>query len=253
MVTVTTEAIALRRTPFGETSQIAEFLTRSEGRISLILKGVHRPKSRKGGGVDLLDRCRLTFSSRRRSRSLATLSERRMVSHHPALRSRPDLLLAGQYLVELLRQLVPEGQRVPGLFELSWAYLEALEDDPLPAELPAVVFATEGGILRMTGFQPVLDRCVSCDRRPSGHKILRCSPERGGIVCSGCREEDDDTFELSAAGAEVIMRLAGQDPRKMEGVALPPMIVRDLRRFFDRTFVHVLERRPRCLLLPFEN
>jgi DNA repair protein RecO (recombination protein O) len=253
MVTVTTEAIVLRRTPFGETSQIAEFYTRSDGRLSLILKGVHRPRSRKGGGVDLLDRCSITFFSRNRSRSLATLSERKLISHHPQLRGRSDLLLAGQYLVELLQWLVPEGQIVPGLFDLAICYLEALDRSPAPGELPAVVFALEGGILRMTGFEPVLDRCVACDRQPQGHTLLRCSPERGGIVCSGCREGNEDTFELASSATEIITRLAGQDPRSMEGLTLPASIVSHVRRYYDRTFVQVLERRPRCLLLPFEN
>jgi DNA repair protein RecO len=214
---------------------------------------VHRPKSRKGGGVDLLDRCVITFTSRRRSRSLATLTERKMVSHNPRLRGRSDLMLAGQYLVELLRWLVPEAQIVPGMFELSARYLEALDAGPPPEALPAVVFALEGGILRMTGFEPVLDRCVLCDRRPEGHTLLRCSPERGGIVCSGCRSENEDTFEIATSATEIIARLAGQDPRNMQGLTLPTSIVGHVRRYYDRTFVQVLERRPRCLLLPFEN
>ena len=85
---VTTEAVVLRRTPFGETSQVAEFLTREHGRIALILKGVHRPRARKGGGVDLLDHCVLTYSVRRGSRALPQLTERRLLSHHPGLRLR---------------------------------------------------------------------------------------------------------------------------------------------------------------------
>ncbi len=249
---VTTQALALRRTPFGETSQIAEFLTRSEGRISLIIKGVHRERSRKGGSVDLLDECVVTYWSRRNSRAMPQLSERRVTSHHPGMRRRRDLLLAGQYLVELLRSVVPEGQRVPGVFELSSAYLAALDGGPEPAALPTVVFALEGAMLRMAGFEPVLDRCVACGRRPQGHRVVRCDPQQGGIVCSACRDGERGTFDLSSVAAETILRLAGQDPRRMTQTILPPDTARDVRRFFDRTFVHLLERRPRCLLLPFE-
>lgn len=247
---VTTEAIALRRTPFGESSQIAEFLTRAEGRVTLMLKGVHRPRARKGGGVDLLDVCRLTYVSRRRSRSMPMLTERVVTGHHPALRTRDDLMLAGQYLVELLRAVAPEGQPVPGIFRLSLAYLQALGSGPSGEALPAVVFAMEGGILRMTGFQPVLDRCVCCERRPDGFKTLRCDPARGGIVCSACRSEGDDVFDVSSVAAQTILKLTGPDPRKMVDIVLPAEIVNTVRGFYDRYFVHVLERRPRCLLLP---
>jgi hypothetical protein len=88
MGTVTTEALALRRTPFGETSQVAEFLTRDHGRVSLILKGVHRERSRIGGPVDLLDHARVTWFARRGSRSLGMLRERRVLTTTPAALAR---------------------------------------------------------------------------------------------------------------------------------------------------------------------
>jgi DNA repair protein RecO (recombination protein O) len=250
MGTVTTEALALRRTPFGETSQVAEFMTRDRGRVSLILKGVHRERCRLGGPVDLLDHCRITWWERRGSRSLAPLRERRLVSHHPGMRRREDLLAAGLYLVELLQALAPEGQRMPALFELAVAYLAALDAGPAPSAVPAVIFALEGGALRMAGLEPVLDRCVACDRQPSGHRVLRYDPGRGGIVCSTCRGTDDESLSLPAAAASLIGQLSGADPRQASELSIPQDLENDVRRFFYRTYLHVLERRPRCIVLP---
>lgn len=250
MGTVTCEALALRRTPFGETSQVAEFLTREHGRVSLILKGVHRERSRLGGPVDLLDHARITWFARKGSRSLAPLRERRLIAHWPGLRSRADLLAAGTWLVELLAALAPEGQRQAGLFDLALATLQALDARPAREALPAVVFAMEGGLLRMSGLQPVLDRCVACDRRPSGHTSLRHDPARGGIVCSACREPDDPSFPLSAAAARLIDELSRADPRSLGDLRLPPPTENDVRRFLYQTWLHVLERRPRAAALP---
>ena len=249
MPRVTTEALALRRTPFGETSQIAVFLTRSHGLIPLILKGVHRPRSRKGGGVDLLDHCLVTFSSRRGSRAMPQVYERRLLGHHPQLRRRSDLLVAGEYLVELLQGLVPEGQRLPRIFDLSLAYLAALEAAPTREALAPVVFALQGGILRLTGFELTLDRCVSCNRRPTLKHTLRCDPERGGIVCASCRVGRDHSFSLSAGAAQVIRQLAGSDPRGLSSISLPSDIDHQMRRYYDRVMTHVLERPPRCHVL----
>jgi len=253
MGTVTTEALALRRTAFGETSQVAEFMTRDRGRVALILKGVHRERSRMGGPVDLLDHCRITFWERRGSRSLAPLRERRLLGHHPGMRRREDLLAAGLHLVELLQALAPEGQRMPALFELAVNYLAALDAGPEPAAVPAVIVALEGGALRMAGLQPVLDRCVACDRRPSGHRVLRYDPGRGGIVCSTCRGTDDESLSLPAAAAGLIAELSAADPRQASSHPIPAELENDVRRFFYRTYVHVLERRPRCLVLPVER
>lgn len=247
---VTTEALALRRTPFGETSQVAEFLTLRSGRIALILKGVHRSRTRKGGGVDLLDHCVLTYTARRGSRSMPQVTERRLLSHHPRLRTRTDLLLAGAYLVELLRALLPEGQPVSRIYGLSVAFVAALETLPEPGTLAAMVFSLQGGLLRLTGFEPVLDRCVSCEQRPQGHRSLRCDPERGGVVCSACRSGEDHSFPLTTAAARVIRSLAGQDPRRMNEVAIPPEIEIQMRRYYQRVLLHVLERQPRCVVQP---
>ena len=249
MARVTTEALALRRTPFRETSQIAEFLTRDRGRVGLILKGVMRPKSRKGGGVDLLDHCRVTFTARRGSRSMPPLVERQVLSHHPGMRRREDLMRAGLYMLELLRALVPEGQRSPGLFGLSVAFLGALDTEPPPEQVPAMTFALEGGLLRMTGFELVLDRCVSCHRRPEGNMALRCDPQRGGIVCSACRDGEGSFVPLASASARLIQGLAGADPRRLDHLTLPESTVNDIRRFYDRTFLHVLERPPRAAVM----
>lgn len=245
---VTTEALALRRTPFGETSQVAEFLTRSHGRTGVILKGVHRPRARKGGGVDLLDHCVLTWFSRRDSRAMPQLVERKVLSHHPGLRRRVDLLQVGEWLVELLRQLTPEGQPVPRIFDLAVDTLTALEAGPDAHALGPIVLAAQGGILRLGGFEPVLDRCVVCERRPQAHRMLRCDPERGGIVCADCREGRDDSFLLSTTAAEGLRRLARTDPRRLEGVILPPELENDMRRASERLLVQVLERAPRCRL-----
>ncbi|MED5330402.1 MAG: DNA repair protein RecO [Planctomycetota bacterium] len=246
MVRVTSDAIVLRRIPYRESSQIAEFLTKEHGRVSLILKGVHRPKDRKGGGVDLLELCRVTWTEHRKSRSLAPLIERSVVSHHPGIRKREDLVRSGMYLVELLRAMAPEHQRLPGMFSLSVAFLSALNEQPEESAVETMRFALDGGLIRIAGFEYVLDRCVSCDKRPKGFRTLKCDLEKGGIVCSSCRESSDTTFSLSMDSSLIIVRLAGADPRRLGKVPISKDVRRDIRRFFLRALTHILERPPRC-------
>ncbi len=244
------EALVLRRTPFGETSQVVEFMTRERGRVGLMLKGVHRPRAALGGGADLLDHCRITWFARRESRSLAPLRERKLLSHHPGLRSREDLLAAGLVAVELLQALAPEGHSLPRLFDQALAFLRALDARPVAARVPLLVLCLQAGVLRTTGFEPVLDRCTGCDRRPTGHRRLRYDAGAGGLLCSVCREEGADTIEISAQAARRAIELAGADPRALPEDLPGPAVVDELRRLYHRAYTHVLERRPRCLPLP---
>ena len=53
-VPVETDALVLRRFDYSETSQIARLYTRSEGRLSVIAKGIKRPNRDLRGPLDLL-------------------------------------------------------------------------------------------------------------------------------------------------------------------------------------------------------
>ena len=127
--------------------------------------------------------------------------------------------------------------------------LQALDAGPDPASLPAIVFALQGGILRLTGFEPVLDRCVVCERRPQGHRLLRCDPGQGGLVCSGCREGQGDSFMLTTQAAETLRSLARRDPRGLGALVLPPDLEGQMRHCHERVLLHVLERPPRSAAL----
>lgn len=55
-----TEAIILRRTNYGEADRILNVLTPAHGKLSVIAKGVRRPKSKLAGGLELFAVCDLT-------------------------------------------------------------------------------------------------------------------------------------------------------------------------------------------------
>lgn len=54
-----TEAIILRRTNYGEADRILSVITPERGKISVIAKGVRRPKSKLAGGLELFAICDL--------------------------------------------------------------------------------------------------------------------------------------------------------------------------------------------------
>lgn len=52
-----TEAIILRRTNYGEADRILSVITPERGKVSVIAKGVRRPKSKLAGGLELFAIC----------------------------------------------------------------------------------------------------------------------------------------------------------------------------------------------------
>ncbi|MDB4538630.1 recombination protein O N-terminal domain-containing protein, partial [bacterium] len=53
--------LLLRRTPFGETSLVVHVLTPDHGRVELMAKGAHRPRSRFFGVLDWFDTLDLSW------------------------------------------------------------------------------------------------------------------------------------------------------------------------------------------------
>lgn len=72
-----TAAIVLRRTNYGEADRILSIITPSGNKLSVIAKGVRRPKSKLAGGLELLAVCDITFMKGRGDLGLITSSRLR--------------------------------------------------------------------------------------------------------------------------------------------------------------------------------
>lgn len=63
---LTTQAIVLKRTPYGEADKILTVLTPHYGKVSLIAKGVRKAKSKNAGGVELFTISDITYLETKR-------------------------------------------------------------------------------------------------------------------------------------------------------------------------------------------
>ena len=106
-----TEGICLRRVDYSNTSQVATFLTRDAGRVSLMAKGVKRaPKKGVRRGFDLACVYDLVFLPRRRG-SLHLLSDRLLVEGFAGMRRSLERQLCGYYAAELVLNLTIEDEQ----------------------------------------------------------------------------------------------------------------------------------------------
>lgn len=58
---VITEALVLRRIEYGEADRIVTLLTKDKGKLTVIAKGVRKPKSKLAGGVELFSISTITY------------------------------------------------------------------------------------------------------------------------------------------------------------------------------------------------
>lgn len=75
-----TQGIVLSRTNFGEADRIVTFLTRTDGKVRVIAKGVRKEKSKLAGGIELFSVSDIGYVPGRGE--LATLTSSRLITHY---------------------------------------------------------------------------------------------------------------------------------------------------------------------------
>ncbi|MEM8712589.1 MAG: recombination protein O N-terminal domain-containing protein [Planctomycetota bacterium] len=182
-------ALLLRRTPFGETSLVVHVLTESSGRVELIAKGAHRPKSRFSGVLDWFDTLDLEWSAPSgpeenrgrgdeltRLRALSTLRSGDLDRRRRRITESLAAYRAAHTALELTDLATRAGGAEEGYFELLGETLDQL-DASAAASLPPSQAATqldglvaipyvlarfELRLLRALGVEPSLLVCAAC-------------------------------------------------------------------------------------------
>lgn len=138
-------AWVLHRRDFRDSSQVVELLTAEHGRISLVAKGIKRPKSRLRGLLQPFRELRVSWVARR---ELGTLTDVDADATPPSALIG-DSLLAGYYVSELCLKLTHKHDPNPELFELYGQIIGQLRTT---ASVDQCLRPFEDQLLRELGF-----------------------------------------------------------------------------------------------------
>lgn len=142
-----TLGIIIKRIDFGEADRILTVLTKNQGKIKIVAKGVRKINSRRAPHVELLNLSILTIHEG----SMPILTEAETIEHFSLLKC--DLNKAGLsfYVCELLDGLLPEHQENRVAFALTQTVLTRLETAENPK---ALIKNFEQELLGALGFWP---------------------------------------------------------------------------------------------------
>jgi len=207
-----TEGICLRRLDYGNTSQVATFLTPDSGCLSFIAKGLLRaPKRGVRAGLESLSRYELLYV-RRRTGSLHNLTDSSLLESFRGIRWRLERILCAYYAAELALNLTAEGDPCPGFYDELVGALRRFEKGE---NLGLSVLLLEIAALRHYGACPTFDQCAECERKLPGDGRLLFSLPHGGALCPQCarrmrRQLASRAAPVKAGRLVLLARLAGQ-------------------------------------------
>ncbi|MDD5307906.1 MAG: DNA repair protein RecO [Deltaproteobacteria bacterium] len=179
----TTAAFLVRLVDYGESDRIVTLFTRDYGKISALARGARKSRRRFGGALEPFCLLEVTLASH--ARGLWRLGETTLVAAYPGLASSLARLGAAARILELAREVVPEHEPDPAMFELLEQALPALSraDEP---HVAATAAAASLRVLALAGFELRFTDCSVCGAPvPKGARV-RFDPWRGGVVCTPC-------------------------------------------------------------------
>lgn len=233
-----TEAIVLRLLDYGESDRIVTFCTSGYGKVRGIAKGARRSRKRFANTLEPFCCSQLQFT-RRGPDSLAMIDSSEVISHFPLIRADLEKTLSASYLIDLTDQFLPEEKRNEAVFELLHAFLRLFEERPATESLLRFF---EIRLLKLAGYDPVLDRCPLC-RTPVGDAAAyRFVAADGGLTCLSCRPDGAGGIPVSLGTIRTL--LLGRDmPVEMLGrILLSGQSADESRRFLAHFIRHLLGR-----------
>ncbi len=120
----TSEGVVLARRHFGEADRILVLYTKNFGRISLIAKGVRRPKSRKRGHIEVFNYLKFQAIS---GKGLDIMTEAEVIEDFKEIRKNLNRISLAYYFAEVLGRITHERDPNEELFDLILDHLESLK------------------------------------------------------------------------------------------------------------------------------
>lgn len=233
-----TEAIVLRSMDLGEADRVLTVLTPRLGKLRVIAKGVRRPKSRIGGGLQPFSDVQLVLAVGRTWDVVTTAS---LEDPHLGLRNDLHSTAAAWYVVELADRFCEGAADSHEAFQLLAQALSGLDAPAAEVTREVVARWFELHLLDAMGFRPELVRCLECgsEIEPDGNAY---SPTAGGIVCPQCRHATPGARTIGTDALKILRHLQRSSLVEVLSFRLSAALHREVERLLHDTVTAVLER-----------
>ncbi len=232
-----TEAIILRRRPFGEADWLLSMMTLRRGKMTAIGKGARKPTSRKSGHLEPFTRADLLIAW---GRDLPLVTQAETLEPYIELRADLTKVAYAGYMAELMDRFMGEGEESERAFYLLAGALRMLDEGDDPR---LIARHYELRLLGLAGYQPQLFSCVlgGDEIRPQDQYF---SFAYGGVVCPQDAEGTGGRFRpVSLAALKVMRYIQTHDYEHIRTLRLPSGVHAEVENLLQGYISFILERR----------
>ena len=171
------QGVVVRTIKLGEADRIVTILTRGQGKVRAVAKGVRKPGSRFGARLEPTSHVALQCY---RGRELDIVTQVETIEAHRALREHYGCLTHAISMLEAVDQVAQERDPNLARYRMLVGALRTLAERPSPIVSTAFFWK----LLSLEGFHPLLDVCVRCGDDPAS--FTGFDRDEGGVLCEPC-------------------------------------------------------------------
>lgn len=246
MVSLSSSAILLRRTAWGDYDLIVTLFTRLQGKTSAIAKSAKKSIKRFPGVLEPFSRLNVVLVHRK-GNGLPVLQEAAL--EDPFFKIRESILQTAyaSYWAELIDLWMADGEPQENLFRLTTHVLTELNRGVTPAEVLSILFQMR--FLTLAGFRPNFDHCHACktDLDQIRQKSVMSDPAGGGIACSSCGISAGGRLMLSKGTLKQLMWTNAGDLTRAARIRFTPTAVAEGLAFLETFVPFHIGKSPRSL------
>lgn len=239
-----TQGNILRLLNYGEADLIITFLSGRLGKLKGIAKGARKSRKRFANTLEIFSLSEIIFS-RRESTGLAIIEDSQIIDHYGRIRDDLEKTLIASYMTELVDHFTPEGKSNPDIYELFNSYLHLLDNHPLNR---AITHFFELKLLKVAGFEPVLDRCVSCRRPLEAETSFFFLAQEGGIKCRTCSPSLKG-LAVSPGTLKTLLHSKSLPTERINSLSFSPEARQQAKELLFQLIEHILGKKVKSYLI----
>ncbi|MFA4916147.1 MAG: DNA repair protein RecO [Syntrophales bacterium] len=237
-----TQVIVLRSLDYGEADRIVTFYSIDFGKLKGIAKGARRSRRRFANNALEPFSCSDTLFSKRSRDTLSLIEDCDITNPYSDIREDLEKMLVASYMVELMDKFTVEGKKNSDLFKLLQEFLNLTNDGDTSEWLLRFY---EMRLLKLSGYEPVLDRCLVCKEPVSNSYIYRFNVKEGGLRCATCCQSN--FVSLPVSFETIKMLLMGKEDYPCQGLLLSKQSSEESRSLLVNFIQYLLGKKLKSL------
>ena len=230
---IATNAIVLKRIPYGDTGIIFRVFTEEVGKVSILAKGAWRPKNAAGPLLEPINHIHIQFYNKN-TRNIQILKDAGFVQHFSLLRNSLDRMILAFAIVEIIDKSTSESNPYPILYRLGWRALDKLNDENQNLWFVFAFFLYQ--VLLRLGFMINLNNCSKCNQ-----DVIRGGLDdySGELVCTDCVSHCK--IKISDNGCAFLKQLSALHLDNLNTISLPNSEIIDSIYFLESFLLFHIE------------